>query len=120
MLPPIPSRILRTTATVHVATGTDVYQNQTYTEYTVRHVHLQPTADIRKTTTNTDLQLKAVLFVDARHSTPALQWDALFEQAHAIGGDMRVTVRGVTYTVMACDALRDDTDIFHHWEIQLV
>lgn len=120
MLPPIPARILRSTATVDVCTGIDVYQNQTYTTYTVSRVHLQPTAEIRKSATNTDQQLKAVLFVDARHSSPALEWDALLEQAHSAGGDVRVTVRGTQYTVMSCDALRDDTDRFHHWEIQLV
>ena len=120
MLPPIPGRILRSTATVEVCSGTDLYQNQTYTTYTVRRVHLQPTAEIRKTVTNTDMQLRAVLFVDARRSSPALAWDALLAQAHEHGGDMRVIVRDVPYTVLSADALRDDTDHFHHWEIQLV
>jgi hypothetical protein len=32
---------------------------------------------------------------------------------------MRVTVRGVTYTVAACDGLRDDSDRLHHWEISM-
>ena len=119
MLRPIPARILRSTATVEVCTSIDAYQNQTYTTYTVKHVHLQPTAAIRKTSTNTDQQLRSVLFVDARLSTPALDWPALLESAHALGGDMRVIVRGVTYTVMAVDELRDDTDLLHHWEVQL-
>ena len=35
MLKPIPSRILKSTATVSVCSGVDRYQNQTYTEYTV-------------------------------------------------------------------------------------
>ena len=120
MLPPIPARILRSTATVEVCTGLDVYQNQTYTTYTVSRVHLQPTSDIRKSSTNTDLMLKAVLFVDARRSKPALAWDALLTQAHDAGGDVRVTVRGTQYTMLTADALRDDTDRFHHWEIWLV
>ena len=120
MLKPIPARILRSTATVKVCTGTDVYQNQTYTTYTVRNVHLQPCEKIVKTTTNTDLQLSSVLFVDARRSTPALDWRALLEQAHNKGGDMRVIVRGVEYTVQTCEGLRDDTDRLHHWEIGLV
>lgn len=119
MLRPIPARILRSTAVVDVCTAIDLYQKQTYTQYIVNHVHLQPTAEIRKTTTNTDQQLKSILFVDARLSIPQLDWTTLFEYAHAIGGDMRVTVRGVTYTVMAVDALRDDTDLLHHYEIAL-
>lgn len=119
MLKPIPSRILRSTATVKVCTGTDMYQNQTYQTYTVSKVHLQPTHSVIKTKANTEQQLRSVLFVDGRNSTPKLDWDALFESAHNIGGDMRVTVRNQTYTVLSVDALRDDDDNFHHWEVGL-
>ena len=119
MLRPIPERILRSIATVDVCSGVDTYQAQTYTTYTVSKVHLQPTAQIRKTASNTDQQLRSILFVDARISTPQLDWTALLESAHALGGDVYVTVRGVRYTVMAVDELRDDTDLLHHWEISL-
>lgn len=120
MLPPIPDKILRSTATVSVCTGVDMYQNQTYTTYTVSRVHLQPTTEIRKTLTNTDQQLRSILFVDARRSTPKIDWEALLSSAHVNGGDMRVTVRGVEYTVLSVDALRDDTDCLHHWEVGLI
>ena len=120
MLKPIPSKILKTTATVKVCTGVDRYQNQTETTYTVKKVHLQPTNEIRKTANNTDCTLRAILFVDARISTPAIDWGGLLRAAHQIGGDMRVVVRGVEYTVMGTDDLRDDTDNLHHWEISLV
>lgn len=120
MLRPIPAKILRSIAVVKVCTGLDRYQNQTYTEITVSKVHLQPTNEIRKGVNDTDCTLKSILFVDKRHSKPDLDWTALFESAHEIGGDMRVVVRGVEYTVYAVDALRDDTDLLHHWEIALV
>ena len=121
MLRPIPRRILRSTALVKVCTGTDAYQNQVYgQQYTVQHVHLQPTDRIVKTVNNTDQQLSSILFVDVRHSTPALDWRGLLQTAHDNGGDMRVTVRGVTYTVAAVDELRDDTDKLHHYELGLV
>lgn len=119
MLRPIPARILRSTATVKVCNGTDIYQNQTYTEYTVNKVHLQPTEKIIKTTDNTDRQLSSVLFVDVRHSSPTLDYAALLKQAHDLGGDVYVTVRGVEYTLMTADGLRDDTDRLHHWELGL-
>ena len=67
MLPPIPERILRSTATVKVCSGVDMYQNQTYTEYTVHRVHIQPAEKITKTIDNTQLQLSGILFVDLRH-----------------------------------------------------
>ena len=120
MLRPIPARILRSTATVKVCTGVDMYQKQTYDEYTVKRVHVQPTERIIKTVTNTDQQLTSILFVDVRRSVPALDWDALFQTAHDHGGDVLVIIRGITYTVASVDGLRDDTDRLHHWEIYLI
>lgn len=120
MLKPIPSNILRSTATVSVCSGVDRYQNQTYTEYTVKKVHLQPTNEIRKGNDNTEIVLRSILFVDAHTSTPFLDWYSLLQTAHTNRGDMRVTVRGQTFTVVGVDELRDDTDTLHHWEISLV
>ena len=120
MLKPIPSKILKSTATVKVCSGVDMYQNQTYTEYTVKRVHLQPTNEIRKTQSNTEVVLRSILFVDAHTSTPLLDWCALLRQAHDLDGDMRVVVRGVEYTVLTVDELRDDTDGLHHYEVGLV
>ena len=119
MLRPIPAKIMRSEATVKACTGLDMYQDPTYTEYTVKKVHLQPTNEIRKTADNTDCTLRSILFVDKRHSTPTLDWWGLFQTAHAMGGDVKVVVRGVEYTVFSVDELRDDTDLFHHWEIGL-
>ena len=116
---PIPASILRSTATVKVCTGTDVYQNQTYDEYTVERDHIQPVEKIVKTKTNTDQQLTSLLFVDVRRSSPALDWRALLQSAHDNGGDMRVVIRGVEYTVATVDGVRDATDTLHHWEISL-
>ena len=120
MLRPIPARILRSTAQVKVCTSVDLYQNQVYGQnYTVQHVHIQPTERIMKTTNNTNQQLSAVLFVDIRHSSPRLNWAELLQSAHEKGGDVRVIVRGFEYTVAAADLLRNDTDQPHHWEISL-
>ena len=119
MRPPIPGKILRSTATVKVCVSVDLYQNQAYTTYVVNRVHLQPTTEIRKTATNTDQQLRSILFVDARRSSPSLDWEGLLRSAHEKGGDMRVVVRGVEYTALTVDALRDSSDQLHHWEIAL-
>ena len=120
MLKPIPSRILKSTATVKVCSGVDRYQNQTYTEYEVKKVHLQPTNEIRKTQDNTDITLRSILFVDAHTSTPFLDWCSLLQTAHVNLGDMRVIVRGTEYTAVGVDELHDDTDTLHHWEVALV
>ena len=119
MLRPIPAKIMRSTATVKVCTGMDRYQNQTYTEYTVKKVHLQPTNELKKTAVNTSNVLRAILFVDRRNSTPQLDWLSLFKAAQALAGDIKVTVREIEYTVFSVDELMDDTDCFHHYEIGL-
>ena len=118
MLRPIPAKILRTTATVNACTAIDRYKNPTYTTYTIKRTHLQPTNEIRKTAENTDCTLRSILFADGRHSTP-LDWWTVFNTAHELGGDVKVIVRGQEYTVFTVDELRDDTDHFHHWEIGL-
>ena len=120
MLRPIPGRILQSTALVEVCRAVDRYHNPVYDEYTVKRVHLQPTNEVRKSLQDTDLTLSGLLFVDARISNPALDWMALFQAANEAGGDMKVTVRDHTYTVKAVDALRDDTDKLHHWEVGLI
>lgn len=119
MLRPIPARIMRSEATVKACTGMDVYQNQTFTEYTVKNVHIQPTNEMRKSADNTENTLRSILFVDKKHSTPTIDWWGIFKAAQAIGGDVKVTIRGEEYTVFSVDELRDDTDLFHHWEIGL-
>ena len=119
MLRPIPAKIMRSTAIVKACTGVDRYQNQTFTEYTVKKVHLQPTNEERKSANNTTNVLRSILFVDKRHSTPALDWNQLFLKAQELAGDIKVIVRGIEYTVFSVDELRDDTDCFHHWEIGL-
>ena len=116
---PIPAKIMRSTATVKCCTGIDRYQNPAYETYTVKKVHLQPTNELKKTAVNTSNVMRAVLFVDRRHSTPNLDWMNLFKTAQEIPGDIKVIVRGIEYTVFTVDELMDDTDCFHHYEISL-
>lgn len=110
---------MRSVATVKACTGMDVYQNQTFTEYTVKNVHIQPTNEMRKSPDNTENTLRSILFVDKKHSTPIIDWWGIFKDAQEIGGDVKVIIRGQEYTIFSVDELRDDTDVFHHWEIGL-
>jgi hypothetical protein len=108
---------MRSTATVKVCVGVDLYQNQIYQNFTVNRVHIQPEERMVKSSDNTDQQLTGTLYVDARRSTPALDWRAMLANAHSLGGDMRVIIRGVEYTVLTAEGLRDGNDRLHHWEI---
>jgi len=127
MLSPIPRRILRDTATFSVPAGFDRYQAPLNpTEYVVSNVHIQNSNETRKAANNTEVSLSAILFVDARYSTPSLDFWALQEAAQAAGGVMTCTVKdkrgGVTgpYSVLVVDGLPDDEDNLHHWELGLV
>ena len=127
MLSPIPRRILRDTATFSVPSGFDRYQKPlTPTTYTVENVHIQADNSTHKTAQNTEVTLRGVLFIDARYSTPSLNYEALQEATQQLGGVMTVTVTdrhgGSTgpFTVVVVDALPDDEDNLHHWELGLV
>lgn len=127
MLSPIPRRILRDTMTLSVPSGFDRYQQPMEpTVYTVTSVHLQSNNETRKTTDNTEVTLRGTLFVDARYSSPQLDYWALQAQTQQLGGVMTCTVtdrRGnVTgeYIIAVVDGLPDDEANLHHWELGLV
>lgn len=121
MLTPIPARMLSQTASVSVPTQIDPWGAATAsTSYTVQRVHLQNCSETRKTKDNTEVQLRSILFVDARISSPALDYWQLQQTAQSAGGLLSVTVDGDVYTVLTVDAVPDDTGRLHHWELGLV
>lgn len=127
MLAPIPRRMLQSSAVFHVPTAIDGYQKPTaVTDYAVAHVHIQADDVTIRTSQNTEVQLRGTLFVDAKFSAPAYDYEALQQTAHAAGGVMTVTVtdrHGAAsgpYTVLTVDGLPDDEDRLHHWELGLV
>ncbi len=117
MVSPIPRQLLTQTVTVLACTGTDKWKEQTTISYTVHHVHLQDSNSVHKTAANTEVVLRAILYVDARRSTPVLDWRVLLRTAQAAGGDVKVSVDGVTYTVETIDALPNDHGRLHHYEV---
>lgn len=126
-LSPIPSRMLHDTVTFKVVKGIDRYQNKTYDEYTVNNVHLQSSNDVVKKDLDTEVQLKGVLFVDARRSLPVLDLYALQQESLLNGDTMRAIVTDASgnktgdYAVLIVDDLPDvPANRRHHWELGLV
>lgn len=126
-LAPIPARMLHDTVVFSVVTGMDRYQTKTYTEYTVRNVHLQSSNDVRKGADNTEVQLRGILFVDARRSLPVLDLYALQQQSLQAGDTMRAKVYDASgnevgdYAVLIVDDLPDvPATRRHHWELELI
>lgn len=126
-LSPIPSRMLHDTVTFKVVVGMDRYQNKIYEEFTVNNVHMQSSNDVYKRANDTEVQLKGLLFVDARRSTPILDLYALQEQSLHNGDTMRCVVYDASgkatgeYAVLVVDDLPDvPSNRRHHWELSLV
>lgn len=120
MLKPIPRSILAHSVTLKIATGTDEWQNPTYRTATVSHVYLEQNLAFRKTTDNTERTRRGTLFVDARLSHPALNWDALADQSEQHGAPMVVECGTRVYTVDGVETLFDDSGAIHHYEVGLV
>lgn len=110
-----------------VCTGTDLWQNPSWQEYTVKNVHLQNTNEVKKTKDNTEVVLRSVLFIDSRRSSPALDYDALAAQSQKAGRPMRCTVYNAAgeqygeYEVLTTDPVPDvPATRVHHVELGLV
>lgn len=127
MLSPIPRSILRDTMTLSVPSSFDRYQKALAPDtYTIQNVHIQMDNHTIKRTDNTEVTLSGIIFIDARLSTPHLDYMALQESAQQAGGVMTCTItnkRGITsppYTIVIVDGLPDDEDNLHHWELSVV
>lgn len=126
-LAPIPSRMLHDTVKLRVVTGMDRFQEKTYEDHTIQHVHLQGSTDVIKGPNDTEVQLKGVLFIDARKSLPVLDPYALQQQSLAAGDTMRAIVTDASgtqigdYAVLIVETLPDvPANRPHHWELSLV
>lgn len=128
MLSTIPPSILKDTLILYVPTVFDRYQEPQNVIYTVNHVHIQAdnkTVNINTQSggMNTEVTLKGMIFVDARLSSPKLDFEALQEQAQAAGGVCTCHVKNRAgklsrlFTVQTVDGLPDDDDNLHHWEL---
>lgn len=126
MLSPIPRRILRDKMTLYVPKKVDRYQEPQTDTYIVDAVHIQSDNSTHKTTDNTEVTLRGIIFIDSRYSTPNLDYWALQNAAHDAGGAMTCTVTGNRgdmtgpYTILVVDGLPDDEDNLHHWELGVV
>jgi hypothetical protein len=127
MLAPIPARMLHDTVVFKVVKGMDRYQNKEYDEYTVKNVHLQSSNDVYKRANDTEVQLKGILFVDAKRSTSVLDLYAMQTESLLNGDTMRAIVKDANgaevgdYAVLVVDDLPNvPANTRHHWELALI
>lgn len=126
-----PRRPFRDTLVLSVPAGFDEYQKPlTPTEYTVYNVHLQACNQTKRTgdrnSYNNEVVLKGKVWVYPLYSTPHYDYIALQAATQAAGGVMTCTVTTKDgsshgpFTILTVDALPDDEDNLHHFELGLV
>ena len=127
MLRPLPQSPLGNIATIKVCSGVDVWQNPSWQTYTVNNVHLQNTNEVRKSKDNTEVVLRATLFIDSILSQPSLDYAALVDQSEAAGKPMRCVVTDSNgnetgdFEVLIVDLVPDvPATRVHHVELGLV
>lgn len=127
MLPSIPQSLLGDMMVLSVCTGVDIWQNPTWETYTVNNVHLQNSNEVRKTTDNTEVVLRSILFVDSRRSIPTLDYGTLMMQSELAGKPMRCTVSDANgnnqgdFEILTVDLVPDvPATRVHHVELGLV
>ena len=127
MLRPIPQSLLGDIATIKVCSGVDVWQNPSWQTYTINNVHLQNTNEIKKSKDNTEVVLRAILFIDSILSQPNLDYAALVDQSEAAGKPMRCVVTDSNgneagdFEVLIVDLVPDvPATRVHHVELGLV
>ena len=126
MLRPIPSVMLKDKAVFHVPVSMDEYQSPVYDDIEVSNVHIQPTNATKKTVSNEEVVLRAILFVDGRKSKPNIDYLGLQMQAQEVGASITVDVidalgNTINYTVETVEVLPDvPANRVHHVEIGLV
>ena len=120
MLKPIPRQILSQTMVLHVPTSCDSDYNVQYQNLVVHRVHLQDDRAILKQDDNTEVQRRGVLFIDSRLSSPRLDYIKLEHDANSIGANLRCTIDGYNYEILAVDAVPDDHGHLHHYEVSVV
>lgn len=126
-LAPIPGSMLHDTAIFYVVDYMDRYQKKVYREITVKNVHLQSSNNVLKRANDTEVQLRGILFVDDRRSTPRIDLYALQKESLEKGDTMRVMVKDASgnevgeYAIIEVDDLPDvPATRRHHWELSLI
>lgn len=127
MLRPIPQQLLRDMVNIKVCIGMDSWQKLAWEEHIVKNVHIQNTNEIRKTSNNTEVLLRSILFIDTRRSLPQLDYEALLQQSLENGHSLRAIVYNAQgnqlgdFEVLTVDPVPDvPSDKIHHIELGLI
>lgn len=105
------------TVTFHVATGIDRWSAVTWADYPIAGVNVQPSHDTARTKDNTEVSMKAIIFIDSAYSNPFLSLVALQDESEAHGHQMKVTFGSENMTVASIEPIYDEYCRLDHFEV---
>ncbi len=116
---PIPRCIMSNTATLRLPNEVDKYNDCTYTDIELTHIHIQPVHMVEKTKENTQINLSAILFYDPQISSPDLDWEQIGDIMGDKSRQCKVIYKSKEYTIHAIDFCPDVNGLVHHIELFL-
>ncbi|MCT8138641.1 minor capsid protein [Anaerobacillus sp. CMMVII] len=109
-LKPIPKKLLIHTVKYEEYLGSsrngDIYAD----EITVNHVLIHPSFQVKRTIMGDDRQIKAVIFIDHKHSKPFAEMKP----------KSKVHFKGKDWIVNACAPIYAFSTTPHHYEVELI
>lgn len=115
-----PAHVYADSVTLNVCTGVDRFQNPTYRTINLSNVCLQASNETRRTTQNTEVLLRSILFYDSLYSSPKVDLESLKTESESNGHQLRITAGAYEYTVESVDTLNDEYGRFDHAEMGLI
>lgn len=114
-----PKHVYNSAITLKVCTAVDKWQAPTFASYTITGVNFQNAHETRLNYDNTEVVLRALVFIDSDYSTPHYDLWALQKQSEANGQAMHIEAGGDDYEVLIVDRIENQYGRFDHWELSL-
>ena len=114
-----PKYVYNATIAVNVCQSVDRWQAATDTTTTVKGVNFQDAHDTALNKDNTEVSLRALVFIDSDYSTPHLDYWSLQKSSETAGRPMTITYGGDLYEVLTVDRVDNQHGKLDHWELSL-
>lgn len=115
-----PKHVYGMECTFHVASDIDKWSAVQWTDYAINGVNVQPAHDTTRTKDNTEVSVKAVIFIDSAYSNPFYSLLTLQKESESHGHQMTVTWGGETMTVATVEPLYDEFCRLDHFEVTCI
>ena len=104
----------------HVCGSLDRWQSVNWVDYPIYGVNVQPTHDTTRTKDNTEVSMKAIIFIDSAYSNPFESLLTLQNESEGNGHQMTVTFGAETLTVAKVEPIYDEFCRLDHYEVSCI